>query len=129
MIAGRAHRTNRLLAAALLCLAAAGLAQWQPASLGSFGFATLPDSAAAERLAKPVPVLSSGRTFSTEEAMSLLGYKDSTTWWQAVRRAGIPFVRISSRRAVFRERDLEAWMEARTVGAVRPAASTTGGAS
>lgn len=49
--------------------------------------------------------------------MALLGYDDSTSFWQAVRRAGIPFVRISPRRSVFRERDIEAWMDARTVGA------------
>ena len=67
------------------------------------------------------PVLSSGRTFKTEEVMNLLGYEDSTTFWQAVRRAGIPFVRVSTRRALFRERDLEAWMQARTVGNTRAA--------
>jgi hypothetical protein len=60
--------------------------------------------------------------------MRLLNYTDSTTFWQAVKRAGVPFIRISARRAIFRERDLEAWMDARTVGApVRPTA-TTGGA-
>lgn len=65
----------------------------------------------------PAPaVLGSGRVLSTEETMALLGYDDSTSFWQAVRRAGIPFVRISARRAVFRERDLEAWMDSRMVG-------------
>jgi excisionase family DNA binding protein len=58
-----------------------------------------------------------GRTLRTAEAMRLLGYKDSTTFWQAVRRGGLPFVRVSARRALFRECDIEAWMEARTVGA------------
>lgn len=53
--------------------------------------------------------------------MRLFGYTDSTTFWQAVRRAGLPFVRVSSRRAVFRERDLEAWMDARTIGRTLPA--------
>ena len=71
---------------------------------------------------RPAPVLSSGRTFDTEETMRLFGYSDSTTFWQAVRRAGIPFVRISARRALFRERDLEAWMDARTVGSTSKAA-------
>lgn len=86
----------------------------------------MPDQNTQDR---PAPVLSSGRNFTTEEAMRLLDYKDSTTFWQAVRRAGVPFVRVSARKALFRERDLEAWMDARTVGAVRPAAATTGGAS
>jgi len=69
------------------------------------------------------PVLSSGRTFSTEEALALFRYEDSTTFWQAVRRAGIPFVRISARRALFRERDLEAWMDACTVGSAKKEAA------
>jgi hypothetical protein len=86
----------------------------------------MPDQTIQDR---PAPVLSSGRTFTTEEAMRLFGYKDSTTFFQSVRRAGIPFVRVSARRTIFRERDLEAWMDARTVGTpVRPA-STTGGAA
>lgn len=54
--------------------------------------------------------------------MNLLGYKGSTEFWQAVRRAGIPFVRVSKRRAIFRECDLETWMQARTVGATARAA-------
>ena len=78
---------------------------------------------------KPSPVLSSGRNFSTPEAMSLLGYKDSTTFWQAVRRAGLPFIRVSARRAIFRERDVCAWMDARTVGAPVRSAASEGGAS
>ena len=70
--------------------------------------------------AKPAPVvLGSGRVLSTEETMAALGYDDRTSFWQAVRRAGLPFVRISARRAVFRERDLEAWMDDRTVGILR----------
>ena len=73
---------------------------------------------------KPAPVLNSGRNFSTTESMSLLDYRDSTTFWQAVRRAGVPFIRISARRAIFRERDLEAWMDARTIGGSSPAGST-----
>jgi predicted DNA-binding transcriptional regulator AlpA len=77
----------------------------------------------------PSPVLSSGRNFSTPEAMSLLGYKGSTEFWQAVRRAGIPYIRISARRAIFRERDLEAWMDAHTVGAPVRSVASQGGQS
>jgi len=65
----------------------------------------------------PVTLLGSGKVLSTEETMALLGYFDKTTFWQMVKRAGIPHVRLSARRAVFRERDLEAWMDAQTVGA------------
>ena len=62
-------------------------------------------------------LLGSGRVLSTEETMRLFGYDDTTSFWQAVRRAGIPFVRISPRRAIFRERDLDAYFDSRTVGA------------
>lgn len=61
--------------------------------------------------------LPSGRIITTKDVMSLLGYKDSTTFWQFAKRCGLPFIRVSARRAVFRERDIEAFMDARTVGA------------
>lgn len=62
-------------------------------------------------------VLGSGRNFTSAEAMGILGYSDTTSFLQAAKRAGIPYVRVSARRIIFRERDLEAWMDARTVGA------------
>jgi predicted DNA-binding transcriptional regulator AlpA len=55
----------------------------------------------------------------TAEVMELFGYADSTTFWQAVRRAGIPFVRVSSRKSLFREHDIEAWMRSRTKGGAK----------
>ncbi|MBC8008595.1 MAG: hypothetical protein H7067_00685 [Burkholderiales bacterium] len=62
-------------------------------------------------------ILGSGRLLSTTEVMALLGYRDSTTFWQAMRRIGLPFVRLTAKKAVFREADVEAWLSARTVGA------------
>ena len=67
---------------------------------------------------KQIPaLLSSGKILSTAEVMGLLGYTDSTSFWQTAKRSGLPFVRVSAKRAVFREQDLENWMRSRTVGA------------
>ncbi len=64
------------------------------------------------------PVFSTGRIFQTKDAMQLLGFSDSTSFWQAVKRSGLPYVRISARRAIFRETDLTAWMDSRVIGSV-----------
>ena len=68
--------------------------------------------------AKPPALLGSGRILSTTETMAITGHSDRTSFWQSVKRAGIPYVRISARRAIFRETDLEAWMRAKTVGTI-----------
>ena len=49
--------------------------------------------------------------------MSLLHYSDPKNFWSAVVAAGVPYVRITLRKAIFREADLEAWLDQRTVGA------------
>lgn len=65
-------------------------------------------------------LIGSGRILQTAEVMRLLGYGDCTTFWQAARRAGLPHIRVSARKAVFRERDVERWMDSRTIGAALP---------
>jgi predicted DNA-binding transcriptional regulator AlpA len=48
--------------------------------------------------------------------MATLGYSDRSSFWTAVKAAGIPFVRINSRNCVFEESALRAWIKSRTVG-------------
>jgi hypothetical protein len=56
--------------------------------------------------------------------MKLLHYDDPKNFWNAVKAAGCPFVRISARKAIFLERDLTRWLEAKSVGApLRPVLS------
>lgn len=69
----------------------------------------------ASKATRDLPGL--GSFYSSREVMELLGYKDSTTFFQAVRRIGLPYVRITRSKTVFRADDLNAWMASRTVGA------------
>jgi hypothetical protein len=55
-------------------------------------------------------------TMDTAAAMTRLGYKSGKRFWQAVRRIGIPFSRLSSRRCVFRTSDIDAALQRRQVG-------------
>lgn len=69
-----------------------------------------------------IPVAASGvRLLTTAEAMSLFRSKDKTAFKQLALRSGIPFIRVGKRKVLWRESDLIAFMDARTVGApVRP---------
>ncbi len=63
--------------------------------------------------------LAGARFLSSREVMPLLGYRDLSGFWDAVKAAGIPFIRINSRRCVFEESSLRAWLDRRTVGGVK----------
>lgn len=74
-------------------------------------------------------VASRVRLLTTPEAMSLFRSKDKVAFKQLALRSGIPFIRVGKRKILWRESDLIAFMDARTVGTpVRPA-STVGGAA
>lgn len=71
----------------------------------------------------PFETIQGRRLVKPAEVFKLLGYADRAAGWAAVRAAGIPFIRINSRRALFDERAVVAWLDSRTVGGVdRPAA-------
>lgn len=55
-------------------------------------------------------------TLSTTEAMRVLGYHQRTHFMAMVRRNGIPFERISSRKFLFSARDIEKFRQRRRVG-------------
>ncbi len=48
--------------------------------------------------------------------MGILGYKDRKSFWIAVRRDGIPHVRINPRNIQFPEPALRDWLKRRSVG-------------
>ncbi len=50
------------------------------------------------------------------QLFSLLAYSDPSTAWKAVRKAGVPFIRINPRRILFEESQVRAWLDRRTVG-------------
>ncbi len=55
---------------------------------------------------------------SRDEMMALTGHTDRSAFWQWVRRANVPFVRLSTRKYVFEESAVQAWLKSRTVGGV-----------
>lgn len=55
-------------------------------------------------------------TMDSTAAMHRLGYSSVNGFWQAVRRLGIPFSRLSARRFMFRTSDIDAAMQRRQVG-------------
>lgn len=62
--------------------------------------------------------LGGARFLQPKAVMGLLGYTDRSAFWQAVRSSGIPVVRVNSRRFVFEEAPLRAWLDSRTIGGI-----------
>lgn len=60
--------------------------------------------------------LTEARFLNASEVMPVLGYTNRSAFWQAVKAAKIPFIRINARRCVFEESSVRSWMDARTVG-------------
>ena len=63
--------------------------------------------------------LSEATFLKSDEVMELFGYADRSAFWQAVKAAGIPFIRINSRRCLFEEVAVRDWLDSRTVGGSR----------
>ena|GEM_PF-1039995 len=62
--------------------------------------------------------LGGARFLTAKQVMPLLSYSDCSGFWQAVKGAGIPFIRINARRCLFEESAVRAWLDSRTVGKV-----------
>ncbi len=56
------------------------------------------------------------RSLSTAEAMRRLNYRSRQSFWIAVHSQSIPHCRINSRRIIFPEAALIAWIASRTAG-------------
>ena len=54
--------------------------------------------------------------FTTEQVMKLLRYRCRKRFGEAIRANGIPFIRVSSRRFLFEEAAIRAWLESRQIG-------------
>jgi hypothetical protein len=61
--------------------------------------------------------LSGVQLLTTREAMSFFRATDTASFLQLARRSGIPFIRVGARKLLWRESDLIAFTESRTVGA------------
>jgi len=75
-----------------------------------FGIVNMPTNQRAPRSEAPF--------LKSDQVMAMLGYSDRSSFWQAVRRSGIPYVRVNARRCIFDHAQLMAWIQRRSVGAV-----------
>lgn len=74
---------------------------------------------ADDSVSESAPALLSGQRFlPTREVMRLLGYSNRASFWQTVRQNGPAFIRVNSRRALFAEADVQAWLKSRKIGDV-----------
>ena len=48
--------------------------------------------------------------------MKYFGYTNRSSFWDFVKRCGVPHIRLNSRRIMFDERALADWLNRRTVG-------------
>lgn len=58
---------------------------------------------------------SDSRFMRSAELQALLGYETRGGFWQAVHKNNLPFIRVSSRRALFDRKEVERWLRARRV--------------
>lgn len=62
----------------------------------------------------PPPAFSNGRRYLKSSAvMALLGYSNRASFWEFVRRDGVPHIRFNLRRIMFEEQALMDWLSHR----------------
>lgn len=59
---------------------------------------------------------SDSRFLKSDQVMTMLGYADRSSFWQSVKRSGIPYIRVNARRCLFDQRQLSAWLLRRSMG-------------
>jgi len=64
----------------------------------------------------PSPLLNGTRFLKSSAVMAALGYRNRCSFWEFVRRQGVPHVRLNARRILFDERALADWLDRRTAG-------------
>jgi hypothetical protein len=60
-------------------------------------------------------VLGGRRFLKSGVVMDLLGYQDRASFWDFVRRSGVPHVRLNARRILFEEQALIDWIRRKSV--------------
>jgi len=60
--------------------------------------------------------LTEARLLKSGEVMRLLRINDRANFWAIVRRAGLPYIKFSTRTILFEESAVRAFLESRTVG-------------
>lgn len=67
---------------------------------------------------EPASLIPADTYLSSEEVMTLLGYKTPGAFYYAVHASGIPHVKITRKRVLFPKNALYAWLNSRTLGRV-----------
>ena len=56
------------------------------------------------------------RFLHPDEVRKILGYANRASFWTAVKRGGIPYIRVNQRRFLFDEEEVSAWLDRHRVG-------------
>ena len=62
----------------------------------------------------PATFFGGHRYLRSTAVMALLGYRNRASFWEFVRRSGVPHVRLNARRIMFEEQALRAWLAHRS---------------
>jgi hypothetical protein len=65
---------------------------------------------------KTIPSHSYDHLRSAAEVQHLLGYRSRPAFWSFVKKAGLPCIRINSRRIMFQKDAIEGWLRHRSIG-------------
>jgi predicted DNA-binding transcriptional regulator AlpA len=60
------------------------------------------------------PFFGGHRYLKSTAVMTLLGYTSRASFWEFVRRSGVPHIRLNARRIMFEEKALLAWLAQRS---------------
>ena len=64
---------------------------------------------------QPLAALANGRRLlKSSVVMALLGYQNRSSFWEFVRRDGVPHIRLNRRRIMFEEQSLTDWLARRS---------------
>ena len=63
----------------------------------------------------PTQFLDGKRFLKSGAVMAVLGYQDRASFWEFVRRSGVPHVRLNARRIIFEEQALLDWIRRRSI--------------
>jgi len=68
-----------------------------------------------------VPISSShgiSKLMTSSDVMKLLNYQSKSTFWSAVHKFGIPYIRINSKHCMFEQSVLQDWLKSKAVGSL-----------
>ena len=64
----------------------------------------------------PSAPLGGARFLTANEVMPMLGYSDRSAFWQGIKTAGLPYIKLNARTCRFEESAVRAWLDSHTVG-------------